>query len=150
MMVKLYRIGTWYKDYTVDGWNQLQYGYVNRGWCRLEMFYASNMPLDITESKLKKLKYGLLHHLSQGVRPHLLFGTSELQNLRQPVILPPLQNAFYEQLDPVKGHLTNEAHDRPKIEKLVEGLKNYMQFIKEGYEGETDTKGQKHGKGIFR
>ncbi len=37
-----------YMDYKLPAWNAAQFGYVNRGWCRVEMFYACNifrMPL---------------------------------------------------------------------------------------------------------
>ena len=66
-----------YKDYKAKLWSEGEFAYVNRGWCRVEMFYAANIPL--FESKVErkeKFSGGLLHHLNNNRRAHLLYGTT--------------------------------------------------------------------------
>ena len=49
---------------------------------------------------------------------------------------------------PTKGNLTKES-DRVEVKRLVDELKPFMSFVKEGYEGEyKDDK--RHGRGMFR
>ena len=74
----------WYDDYRVSAWDGERFGYVNRGWCRIEMFYAANIPMIADNSRCDKLSSGLKFHISNGVRPHLLYGTFEESELRPP------------------------------------------------------------------
>jgi hypothetical protein len=70
------------------------YSYVNRGWCRVEMFYGANIPLKEDSSERKeKMKGGLLYHRSKERRPHFLYGSKDRQ-LVAPHPLEPLQNLF--------------------------------------------------------
>jgi hypothetical protein len=34
----------WYTDYKAPGWSEGNFAYIDRGWCRVEMFYAANLP----------------------------------------------------------------------------------------------------------
>lgn len=140
----------YYDEYEVDAWNG-QYGYVNKAWCRLEMFCASNIPvIPNTMDRINKFQYGLRNHLSKGVRPHLLYGTNEIRENMQPKFLPPLQGIFYSKMNPMKGLLTNEDHDRPKIKLLVDLLKPYIKECRVGYTGDRNGNGlEKHGYGIY-
>ena len=96
-----------YKDYKAKLWNDGEFAYVNRAWCRVEMFYASNIPLlESHENRLQSFKAGLGLHARNGVRPHILYGDREFNRLMAPIILPPLQNSYYDQLDPLKGKLS--------------------------------------------
>jgi hypothetical protein len=123
-------------------------GYVNRGWCRLEMFYAANISLhEHASAKLSKFKSGLYAHASAGRRPQFIYGRHEVDRY-PPVCLPPLQNSYFEQYHPEKGFLTVEE-DRAKIAMLVAELKPYMNQVEVGYEGDYKD-GKKHGHGIFR
>ena len=112
-----------YTDYVVDAWNANQYGYVNRGWCRVEMFYAANIPLTHnTQDRLSKFSVGLKFHIEQGVRPHALFGFRERDMNESPRLLPPLQNSTFEVMHPEKGEVTQET-DKIKIKELVAQLR---------------------------
>ena len=112
-----------YSDYVVDAWNAKQRGYVNRGWCRVEMFYAANIPLTHnTQTRLEKFNVGLKFHLQNGVRPHALYGFRERDLNETPRLLPPLQNTTFEAMHPEKGEVTQPA-DREKIRELVAELR---------------------------
>jgi hypothetical protein len=64
--------------------------------------------------------------------------------------LPPMQNSFYDKLDPLKCCLTVPS-DRAKIEELLEILRPYFKTVsKVGYEGSQDSNGKMSGKGIYR
>jgi hypothetical protein len=125
-----------FEEYKSPAWNGGVHSYLNRAWCRVEMLYAANIPLvNTSPSRLSKLKAGLLSSAESNRRPHLLYGTRESKsNGLNPIQLPPMQNSWFEKYGPAKGNLTNEA-DRVKVEKLVEDIKPYMTFVKEGYTG---------------
>ena len=38
-------INNFYDDYRAAAWNEGPYSYTQRGWCRVEMFYAANIPV---------------------------------------------------------------------------------------------------------
>jgi len=143
-------VNNFYDGYQVSSWNGNR-GYTNKAWCRLEMFYAANIPNTLnTPARVNKFKHGLHLHASNNVRPHLLYGSSEMEGNQQPKLLPPLQNSFYDQLDPMQGLLTNEEHDRPKIKELVELLKPYMKVVQSEYIGNKSTSGKKNGRGVLQ
>jgi hypothetical protein len=124
-----------YEDYQAKLWNVGDFAYVNRAWCRVEMFYASNIPLpENSVSRVDNLRAGLKLHITNGVRPHMLYGDREVNRNIQPIILPPLQNSYYDRLDPKKGKLS-VASDVVHIEQLIEELEPYKKIQKEGYEG---------------
>jgi hypothetical protein len=141
-------LNDYYKDYSLAAWNAPRFGYTSRGWCRVEMFYASNIPYDPGADRLPSLRHGLHHHASQGRRAHLLFGSLEASQGRLPLILPPLQNSYYENLDPAQGHVTVES-DKLKIKELVEALAPYMHRTEAGYDGDI-VDGKRHGHGTYR
>ena len=66
--------------YAAPAWNVGDSAYVNRSWCRMEMFYAANIPIQTEkafEERLEKFDAGLKYALQVGRRPHLLYGTRE-------------------------------------------------------------------------
>jgi hypothetical protein len=136
------------RDYKAKKWCNEQEGYLNRGWCRVEMFYAANIPLSdsTTASKIEKFDAALKVAASAGRRPHVLFGTRELTTRRPPVIMPPLQNCYFEEFHPMKGYLSVET-DRAKIGSLVSELLPYMKTVTTGYEGGTTSSGEYDGYG---
>jgi hypothetical protein len=137
-----------FEVYKSTAWNGNNYSYVSRGWCRVEMFYAANIPLmDDSEERRGKMKAGLLSHRMSGRRPHLLYGSKEKATTHPPMVLPPLQNSYFERYNPENGILT-KAEDRVKIQRLVNELIPYMKTVKEGYEGELKD-GKPHGKGKY-
>jgi hypothetical protein len=95
-----------FEAYQSTGWRGMDYSYLNRGWCRVEMFYGANIPLkeDSCERK-EKMKAGLLYHRSYGRRPHFLYGSKDWF-LVAPHALEPLQNCYFEEYHPSNGHLT--------------------------------------------
>jgi hypothetical protein len=137
-----------FEMYKSTPWNGNNYSYLRRGWCRVEMFYAANIPLmEDSEERRAKMKAGLLSHRMDGRRPHLLYGNKEKAGTRPPMVLPPLQNSYFEAYNPENGILT-KAEDRDTIERLVNELRPYMKTVKEGYEGEL-ADGKRHGFGKY-
>jgi hypothetical protein len=121
------------------GWNGNPYSYLNRGWCRVEMFYGSNIPLSNNgEERRQKMKTGLLYHRSRGRRPHFLYGSSDLAGRRGPQLLGPLQNSYFDEYHPVKGNLS-VASDKEKIIQLVKDLEPYMQKVVAGVVFDDDS-----------
>jgi hypothetical protein len=140
-------INNWYVDYRAEGWVADKHGYVNRGWCRVEMFYAANIPVS-SSLKLSRLKNALHHHLSSGRRPHFLYSQYEVSHILPPVCLPPLQNSHFDQYHPAKGFLSVES-DRQKISELVEALIPFMTRVQVGYQGDMKD-GKRNGQGQYR
>ena len=137
-----------YKDYKAPLWNEGQYSYLFRSWCRIEMFFAANIPVNIDTDRLGCFRAGLRHHASNGVRPHMLYGTREFNGNVYPHVLPPLQNSYFESFHPLRGSLSVES-DRVKMSELVAQLAPYMKSVNEGYQGDM-LNDKKHGRGIFR
>ena len=81
----------WVDEYNSPAWNGGDYAYLNRGWCRVEMLYAANIPLEKdSAARIDKFKAGLLSSVQAGRRPHLLYGTHEHKRGRNPIQLPPM------------------------------------------------------------
>lgn len=134
-------------DYKAKAWNAEGYGYLNRGWCRLEMFYAANIPVR-PSPKSELFTAGLRFATQAGRRPHVLYGSREERNDSQPIVLDPLQNSYFEKYHPMKGSLS-VADDCHKIESLVQVLLPYMTFSRAHYEGDSDSEGRHHGHGTL-
>lgn len=146
-------VTNWYKDYKADSWNggkeiATKNSYVGRSWTRLEMFYAVNMPLTSDVERSSRFQGGLRHYASNGIRPHILYGTGELSKNSSPIILAPLQNFSFIPLHPNRGAVTVES-DRTKISELADKLTPYIASVKIGYDGERKD-GKKHGVGTNR
>ena len=126
-----------YVDYKAYAWNDGNFAYLNRGWCRTEMLYAANIPLsDQARQKSSHFCHGLKVSYENGRRPHYLFGTREDRLIINPLQLPPLQNSFFLNFHPANGHLS-VASDRDKIEDLVKLLEPYIKVISSRYTGDT-------------
>jgi hypothetical protein len=135
-----------YDDYLSSAWNGQQFSYLNRGWCRIEMFYAVNVPLlEDSSDRYAKFTAGLAYHRSQGRRPHILYGNKEVVERRNPIVLPPLQNSYYDRYNPIEGFVSVEK-DKETISRLIKELEPFMKKAKVGYEGEYKD-GKRHGKG---
>jgi hypothetical protein len=147
-------IYSYYEDYQSTLWNGETYGYVNRAWCRVEMLYAANIPLvsdvivgsDSGTSRYRSDKFaaGFKHHIANGVRPHIVY---DMIPNKPPTILPPLQNSYFDMLNPQTGSLSVES-DRAKIKELILALKPYIKQVKVGFEGDM-VHGVKHGNGKY-
>lgn len=140
-------------EYKAKLWNDGPYAYLNRGWCRVEMFYAANIPiLPNSDPNVKRhtlFKAGLAVHCESNRRPHLLYGSKEMKENRPPIMLPPLQNSYLDEFSPEKGCLTKES-DREHILALMELLRPYVERnrAKLGYRGQLGENGKPHGRGI--
>jgi len=157
------KIKNHFEDYSMTGWIGTDHSYLNRGWCRIEMFYAANIPLllssrtpssaisesvSINSSRVNKFAAGLAFHNKEGRRPHVFYTSYHLEKRMTPEILPPLQNSWFEDYHPEKGNVSVES-DREIVHRLVEELKPFMKTVREGYEGEYNAEGGKHGKGKY-
>ncbi len=142
-------ITNYLSQYKAKGWITDKFGYVNRGWCRLEMFYASNIPLHSdSATKLSKFKNGLNTHALAGRRPHFLYGQREVRMGLPPLCLPPLQNSYFQEFHPEQGYLS-VAEDKAKISQLVAELLPHMKQISVGFQGKYKN-GKRSGRGVYR
>ena len=142
-------------DYKADGWNgeKNERAYLNRAWCRVEMLYASAIPLCVhqnKESRLEKITCGLEFAQRNNRRPHFIFGTKESKSGAHALVLPPLLNSNLLQFSPDMGYLSYES-DRPKIASLMRELNEvYPQKpVQYGYSGTLNEKGQRSGYATF-
>jgi hypothetical protein len=141
-----------YDGYRSSVWNGTDHSYLNRGWCRVEMFYAVNIPLieNLSSHLSRKDKFalGFAFHYSEGKRPHLLFGSKEVHTKVLPRILPPLENSYFDKFHPCDGAVT-VARDKWKIQGLVQALESNLKFrVQPGYKGELKD-GKRHGNGEY-
>jgi hypothetical protein len=114
------------------GWRGNSFSYLNRGWCRVEMFYGANIPfVEDSENRRQKMKAGLLHHRSRGRRPQFVYGSKAKASRLQPASLPPLQNSYFDEYHPVMGNLS-VASDKEKIIQLVRDLEPHMRRVNVG------------------
>eukprot|EP00808_Paulinella_micropora_P021607 g18055.t1 len=132
------------------GDNQDGSSYVERGWCRVEMFLGSTQDLRPgAAGELKSyLKLALLAAISQDRRAHFLYSQKERDGNMPPLVLPPLQNSYFHKYNPAKGKLTKEE-DRQVIQRLVDNLIPRVRVVQEGYEGQRNAAGQAHGFGKY-
>lgn len=114
--------------------------------CRLEMFYAANISMINSMDRLSKFEAGLKEHMQCQRRAHFLI--SNHFERRSHIILPPLQNSYFERFHPEKGVLSVET-DKEKIQLLVNDLLPYMTFAENAYEG-MRFHGKRVGHGIMR
>lgn len=139
-----------FTEYLCPAWNDTNSAdcYLRRAWCRLEMFYAANIPfVTYNEVRNSKMKAGLQYHNKAGRRPHLLYGTKEMAGNIPPKLLPPLQNSYLTRYHPEAGTLT-VADDISVIQSLVEQLMPYVTNASPGYTGDI-VDGKKHGRGVL-
>jgi hypothetical protein len=103
------------EDYKAPGFQD----YFSRAYIRLDMFFNANMPVDKRRAKL----FGgrLRNEISEGRRPHLVFGTRELESGSMLVFMPPLQDDRLEKYHPTKGNYFS-SNDAVYISAQVEEL----------------------------
>eukprot|EP00607_Mallomonas_marina_P011047 CAMPEP_0182424748 /NCGR_PEP_ID=MMETSP1167-20130531/10997_1 /TAXON_ID=2988 /ORGANISM="Mallomonas Sp, Strain CCMP3275" /LENGTH=371 /DNA_ID=CAMNT_0024604785 /DNA_START=573 /DNA_END=1688 /DNA_ORIENTATION=+ len=139
-----------YKEYPSPSWRADRYGYMNRSWCRLEMFYAINIPVNPYDpNRHDKFVTEFKSLILNGIRPHFLYGSKEMSCEADLFVLPPLSNSMLTDLDPTLGHCTAEE-DEPVIEALLVDLLPYITPHKLGYTGQRNVTNQMQGKGVFR
>ena len=137
-----------YLEYMAEAWNVGPHAYLNRGWTRVEMLYASTIPLNSPThgERYEKFAEGMKFQHGIGRRPHLLFGTHELKKALPVIIIPPLSNSYFEDFHPEKGNVSYE-NDRVKIRSLVKWIQPLVTKGVCGYDGEYNESNEKHGLG---
>jgi hypothetical protein len=93
--------------------------YLERGWCRLEMFFNANMPL--TAQRHRYFGGRLKEVMLEKRRPHLVFGTREQELGEMPILLRALRDDEFVRYHPAKGKLSNNK-DTVIISAYVEEL----------------------------
>ena len=94
--------------------------YLGRGWCRLEMFFSSNVPMSAARCKLFGGELGRVMR-EEKRRPHLVFGTRELELGEMPLILRALRDDEFARYHPGEGYLFDKR-DAVVINAYVEEL----------------------------
>lgn len=136
-----------YTDYKAKPFIQGNNAYINRGWCRLETFYFSNVEIPKSSRRYKNFDGAVHFHLTHGRRPHLVYGTKESRTNALPMVLPPLQNTYFQTYHPDDGNF-GRAEDKAIVEKMTQHLMNNVRVVKEGYAGD-ELNGRRHGYGVF-
>ena len=137
-----------YGNYQALDWNG-KHGYLNRAWCRLEMFFGANVPLIHDPDRQYVFSSGAVHFPAKGIRPHFIYGTSESKLGKPPILRTYIPNFLISDFNPLQGILTNDKHDRPIISQLLTMLEPYLKASKSGYYGDRKD-GRMDGKGLFR
>ncbi len=98
-------VSNMFEQYGSPDWNQGEHSYLRRAWCRVEMMYASNLPL-LERSEERKSK---LAPILRQRRIHAIYGSNEEKRNLPPVILPPMNNSWFDKYPPRDGNLTKET-----------------------------------------
>lgn len=127
-------------------------GYLNRGWCRLEMFFSSFISLsEVSLQKKDSVSRALAHAFDLKRRPHFVFGAHEMAHEKAPLVVPAMRISMAKTqiLDPRRGSYTRPG-DINVVKRLMRDLANHhMKPVKFGYHGNTDPKGLRHGHGRY-
>mmetsp|Transcript_10621 Transcript_10621/g.14643 ORF Transcript_10621/g.14643 Transcript_10621/m.14643 type:complete len:225 (-) Transcript_10621:152-826(-) len=166
-------IENYFDEYPAVGWRTGPSAYLNRSWCRLEMYYAATIPLPVpshgtvsysgkglggwsskgtkqaVSQRSLRFSSDFRYHVSNGRRPHLLYGNFEDLARQAPYILPSFHNkhnffqTYFDRYVPVEGQLCNEE-DRAVVAAWTAKVLRHIHTIeqqatdvmKDGYEGE--------------
>jgi len=133
-------------DYKSPAFHRGSHAYLNRAWCRLEMFFASLLPVKGVGPR-KEVSIAMQQFALNGIRPHFLFGSKESLEGNDPVLLNAMTKEMMDKYDPRRGQLTC-PDDEHIIQKLVENeLTLLLNSNKPCYVGERNALMQKHGRG---
>ena len=133
-------------DYRSQAFHRGSQAYLNRAWCRLEMFFAANLPVKRIGPR-KEVSTAMQLFSLNGLRPHFLFGSKESLDASDPVLVNPMTKEMMDKYDPRRGQLTCPS-DEIIIQNLVENeLLLLLNSKKPCYIGERNKLLQKHGKG---
>ena len=135
-------VTNWFDQYLAPGWKE----YWSRGWCRVEAMLAAVKPVAAGRAEL--FRGAMRVHLLGGHRPHVLFGTKELEENRPVIFLPPLLHSMFEQFAPELGALTKEA-DRVAVRRLTEEARKDVVELVVGWVGEYRGEGVGRGKRVL-
>ena len=134
-------------------------GYLQRAWCRLEMYCDAAVPLldewidfglkskpeedkikqakmehekKILEKRHKSFRGSLLSAAKHGIRPHYLYGTKEEMSSLGPILLPRLTKQHSEELYALEGACTDEAVDKTLIDAVLKQIDKTVQPLVDG------------------
>ena len=129
-----------FAQYQAAGWQE----YWSRGWCRVEAMAAAVKPVAVGRAELfcGSLQVAMLAQR----RPHVLFGTKELEQERSPYFLPPLLHSAFDQFAPEKGSLTKES-DRAAVRWLTEEARKDIKELVGGVGGRLGGRSPGRGAG---
>lgn len=138
-----------YSETPQDTWNTPGSGYLQRSWCRMEMFFACNITTHSDSShRINSFKKSMHHFVTIGKRPHYVYGSKQETENSPYVVLPLLQNNLWKVLTPEYGQ-SSVSEDNVKIMELLMILQPHMDRNSASYVG--PMKSQKmHGKGIIQ
>lgn len=110
------------------------------------MACSAALPVDSIQEKIDKFRSGLRLLASRGERPHFLYGTTEMQNKKLPIALPPLKNSYFTQFDPRHGEGVSVV-DVLRIERVLDAYGTRLSTAVAGYEGARNDCKEPHGHG---
>lgn len=123
--------GDAFSEYKAPTWCDGPYAYLNRAWCRVEMFYAAFIPLrregcmDWSRSDGGGF-LGLKVAQQNNRRLHVVYGTYEQMHCEGPRVVPPLELTYLDKFNPLNGSITKES-DRIKIQSLMRDLHPFVE-----------------------
>jgi hypothetical protein len=136
-----------YKQYQAKAWQV----YWSRAWCATEAMSAACMPV-VPSAKKRGAVFrqggAIWAAVSQGRRPHIVYGTKQSVAKMQPMFFPPLLHSNLAMYDPAKMELTSEK-DRGTIKKIAEGLRKHIKDLEVGWKGPKNGEGKPHGRGKY-
>jgi hypothetical protein len=121
---------------TLDDWIQ----YRDRAWCRLEMYLAATVPVDVLR-RSGRFSHGLQNAVFARKRPHVIHMSQS-----SPFTLAPLLHSYLNELNPTAGRLSVNT-DLPKIQAFLDSFTASRTSPTFGYEGQRNDEGRRHGIG---
>ena len=140
---------TWtdyFVQYKAEGWQE----YLGRGWCRLEAMLATVKP--VAKGRAELFRGAMKASLVKELRPHVVFGTKELEESKAPIFLPPRQQLLHSAFDKNRadeGKLTIES-DREVVRMLAEDARKDVKQVVVGWHGKYKGKGIGRGKIVYQ
>jgi len=150
------RIPNWLEDYESKmfcGSNRYE-AYLERAWCRLELLYASNLPLwtsgdsKYDDARIQRMTGGLYIASRHSLRAHFLYGTKEDLSGFGLIKLPPIPRGYQYEFNPLNGAVTR-PEDMKIISAMWEKLVINTDPVTEYYIGTRNAEKQKNGQGTF-
>ena len=113
------------------------------------MLYCRNIDIKMLDTtRSEKCRGGLRFHMENNHRPHFVFSSTEAAADLLPIILPPLPNACFLDLDPRLGEMSRPG-DAEHITRMTEFLLPIIKDreLKVGWQGAFDAAGKFTGEG---
>jgi hypothetical protein len=139
-------IDNYTSDYTCVEWNDVDCGYINQNINRLTVLCSTFTPVNASKANKFSQVMSLFH--DQNLRPHFIYGATQHRINRIPVLLPPLNYSYFNELDPKKGKVCPH-YERELVDGLVDRLLPIIKYKTIGWNGEVNTNGLPHGSGVL-